>query len=237
MSARLRREQRALLGRLAPRLAVVLAVLALLAATVNLWGAIPAWHAGFITGGLAVAPALLVSDLLGSMGFKARQIGGEAERWTTAELRRLGRHWRVIDDVRFEGGNVDHVAIGPDRILVVETKWLGPRRDASWAIGDASRQLSWAAERIRLLLRDLCPRRTIVPMLMLWGPGASLNQSALTGADGLEVVAGRDAKAWRSALTRSVPANGMPDDDAVRVVGEYVTRCTIPDVPVAGSAR
>lgn len=50
-------------------------------------------------------------------GFTARSVGAEAERWTTIQLRKLpAGSWAVIDDIRFDDGNVDHVVIGPGQI-------------------------------------------------------------------------------------------------------------------------
>lgn len=59
-----------------------------------------------------------------AMGFAARSLGADAERWTADELRKLPRgSWAVFHDVMLESANVDHVAIGSGRVYAVETKW------------------------------------------------------------------------------------------------------------------
>ena len=48
----------------------------------------------------------------------------QAERWTDQELKALRRRgWPVVNHLSFKQGDIDHVAIGPDGLIVVETKW------------------------------------------------------------------------------------------------------------------
>ena len=47
----------------------------------------------------------------------------DTERWTSKDLRSLlGRGWYVVDGIHFWHGDVDHVAVGPSGVYLVETK-------------------------------------------------------------------------------------------------------------------
>ena len=48
--------------------------------------------------------------------------GARGEEHVGGLLNRLPRGWRVVHDVSFGHGNVDHIAIGPPGVFVVETK-------------------------------------------------------------------------------------------------------------------
>lgn len=62
----------------------------------------------------------------------AQERGAEGERITAEALRGLGPDWVLLHDVRWPGrlrGNIDHVAVGPGGIFVIDSKnWSGDVR-------------------------------------------------------------------------------------------------------------
>ena len=94
--------------------------------------------AAFIAGFMLAAVGLLWQAFLTGQGFAHRQIGGEAEQWTAAELAKLDdRTWRAYHDVPLRYGNIDHVVVGPGRVYAVETKWSSARDKTRFLTGSA----------------------------------------------------------------------------------------------------
>lgn len=116
---------------------------------------------GFLRGLTVAGYGSLIATLFAVTGTTHRRMGGSAEEWTSSELRKLGRSWRVFDRVEFRKLDVDHVAVGPDKVLIVDAKWtslvLDPRRPdrilASW-VADAQD----GGRRIRLLTHGAAGR-------------------------------------------------------------------------------
>ena len=76
-------------------------------------------------GAMLVVPFWIVSLLLvGRPSAAAWARGADAEAWTSTSLRHaLGRDYVVINDTQLHSMNIDHVAIGPAGVFVIETKW------------------------------------------------------------------------------------------------------------------
>ena len=122
---------------------------------------------------------------------------GRAESSTEDVLRHRRRMgWRVAQDVALEDGrDIDHVAIGPGGVVVVETKC---RRDVR---ADA---ITWAAHRAlrsgRTIARALpsVDGAPVIPVVVVWGPETSAGLPA--AVDGVRVVHGPDLGTWLDAL-------------------------------------
>ena len=70
-------------------------------------------------------------------------MGATAETWTASELRRLRKHgWFVVNGLPLEGRDIDHVIIGPNGIVVLESKWSA----YGWQIDRPSQELMEAVE-------------------------------------------------------------------------------------------
>jgi hypothetical protein len=70
------------------------------------------------------ASLLLLWIVVDSVEASRLEMGGYAEQFTEDELRKLRRAgWRVTSNIPFENCDVDHVAIGPAGLVVLETKW------------------------------------------------------------------------------------------------------------------
>lgn len=156
-------------------------------------------------------------------GFTARSVGAEAERWTTIQLRKLpATSWSVVDDVRFDDGNVDHVVVGPGQIYAVETKWTLNSGPAGQWLRSAASQVEHRAGKIRRLLRSHGLEREVVPVLVVWGGGDEPFAGRQTRWGSTRVVAGGDASEWRDRMIAS--ATGEFDRDAYDAIVSYMQR-------------
>ena len=76
---------------------------------------------GLFVGGSLVA---LYNWCLMASGASGATLGEAGEEWTSNELRRLRRHgWKFVNGLQFRVGDIDHVAVGPDGVVVIESKW------------------------------------------------------------------------------------------------------------------
>jgi hypothetical protein len=152
-----------------------------------------------------------ISFLVVLLGGTAPLMAGElAEQWTAGSLRPLRAHgWKLANHVLFNGGDADHVLVGPGGVFVVETKWRrepwkssGPDLDRDAAI----QQVRDKARSVAFLLRPVgvTPR----PVVVRWvGRGLSSPDTAsIQVFDETTVVPGGQLEAWalrrgRNALT------------------------------------
>jgi hypothetical protein len=132
-------------------------------------------------------------DLIDPVGRRLTQ-GVEGETSTARQLRRCARHgWRAVHNLVLQAGDIDHIAIGPGGVVVIETKqpdadwaWLHKNGvDRRWAT-----QARTASARVRALVRQHTGL-TIepVPILVVWARG--LADSGPVEVDGVRVVHGR----------------------------------------------
>lgn len=146
-------------------------------------------------------------------------MGHAAEDWTSLELRRLRRRgWRTVNHLVFRRGDIDHIAIGPDGVVVVETKWCSGGIDLDQrgdALDDAIRQadrnrkdvagyLGWGA-------RD---DARITSLVVVWGPAVTQEgDEAILTDEGVNVVAGQHLRTVLGDLTET--ALGSDEVDAI----------------------
>lgn len=185
-------------------LANALALGALTAATVVLSAAI--WFLspggpgarGFAAGlSLAATIGVLIHWVSIASGASQATMGQVAEEWTATELRRLRRKgWRTVNNVMFRTWDVDHIAVGPDGVIVVETKWRSGEVD----LDDPDNWLTAAAERLHRNERDVAGHlqwgarkdARITSVLVVWG--AEIDQCGdepIESSHGVNVLAGR----------------------------------------------
>ena len=185
--------------------------------------------------GLTVAGyGSLIATLFAVTGTTHRRMGGSAEEWTSSELRKLGSSWRVFDRVEFRKHDVDHVAVGSDKVLVVETKWssleLDPQRPdrilSGW-VADAQD----GARRIELMAQIELP---VAPVLVVWGSNIERLPHGWTRVDGVVVVVGHQMRQWRR-LARA--GEGPPDAAAVEAISAYMARFRPASSRSAGKQR
>ena len=130
-------------------------------------------------------------------GSGAATMGSVAEGWTDLELRRLHRKgWRHVNGVVIKAGlgDIDHVAVGPDGVIVVETKWRSHEEDvddlSGWmagAIRQAQRNRKQVVQLLNWQRRDPL---LVQALIVLWGPDIVHESAEAVLADGVNVTAG-----------------------------------------------
>lgn len=104
------------------------------------------------------------------------QSGFDGEYNTADELAKLRRHgWRVVHNLHLAAGDIDHVAVGPGGVIVIETK----SSSADWAflaghgvIDNWARQAHQSAFRARHLVKQLAGvEAPTAAYLITWVPG------------------------------------------------------------------
>lgn len=165
---------------------------------------------GFMLGaGLASVPWALWTLALMGDGSVSWRIGADGERWTANELSHLGREWRVEHCVPFpENGyplDVDHVAIGPHGVFVVETKRTTRSIDLGAKglhkeVRKAVQQAEDNAGRVRGLLRRVA-EVDVIPVVVYWGRDVTPPAEPVRREGRVWIVAGKQAELWRPELT------------------------------------
>jgi hypothetical protein len=151
--------------------------------------------------------------------------GGAMEEQTGRVLAELGRDWVIFNNVPFldrRGGwrgtvDVDHIAVGPSGVLVVETKYASDDRDISRtnrAQAKAIRQVKDNKGRVTGLLRSSAPDLPIFPLVVWWGPKLTGATDIVSKAGDVLVVRGGDSTEWLPLL--SGPA--LPKESIRRAV-------------------
>lgn len=182
---------------------------------------------GFLVGVLATTYVALVAHSLTLDGSHFRMMGAEAERWTSAALRKADG-WRVLDRVEFADRDVDHVAVGPAHVLAVETKWTSrPVRITQQGVGglwcDGVHHAGRAAERTRWLLASKGVDHPVLPVLVLWGPGVPEIPGGYQRIGEVRVLVGAQADQWRSRLD-DLPRWSSSTREVLPALDGYVAR-------------
>lgn len=118
-------------------------------------------------------------------------MGDQAERYTAQEIRRARRGWRLINGFRLGHGDIDHIAIGPAGLVILETKWSA----ASWASLEGVERQRRAVEQVQRSARQLTRWHELKKLglrahsvVVLWG-GEAMNV-------GVRPIATRDGETW-----------------------------------------
>jgi hypothetical protein len=124
-------------------------------------------------------------------------VGSWAEGWTREVLRHRDLDWSVHDDLFLGPGNIDHVAVTQDEVLVVESKYRGhskrPDRDRHRSDVEQAAKEAWRVKQ-DLRARGLDVSR-VVPVIVVWGPGGA-HLPFLDSSSKVEVVSGQEFKDW-----------------------------------------
>jgi len=138
--------------------------------------------------------------------------GAAMEELTGQLLEHLGRDWVVFHNVPFLDGtgrqthtvDVDHIAVGPSGVLVVETKYTFNALDISLATQfqqrRAIRQVRDNAGRVTALLRRAAPDLRITPVVVWWGPNLKRTAEVIRQAGDVLVVRGVDSREWLTSM-------------------------------------
>lgn len=136
-------------------------------------------------------------------------MGAAAERWTSTELRRLRRKGRrTINHLVFRKGDIDHMAIGPEGVIVVETRW----RSTTSEVEEHGQRLVDAARQVKRNERDVAGHlgwgarndALITSLIVVWGPFVEQQEDeAPRIGDGVNVVAGAHLRAELDHLSEA----------------------------------
>jgi hypothetical protein len=137
------------------------------------------------TGRAIVLTTALVSGIWGYAMFvvlasgAANQIMGTSAEQSTSDAlcdaRRAG--WRFVNGLQLEKGwDIDHVAVGPGGVLVIETKWSGQpwpingygRRYQESQVANAATQAASNANSIQQTLLTVLDRSAVIPAGVFW---------------------------------------------------------------------
>jgi hypothetical protein len=81
------------------------------------------WSSGAVTGALLVALMAMRESPPAYIG--NWQLGAWGEEATAKVLRPLEQEgWRILHDLEHEQGNIDHIAVGPGGVFLLNSKWL-----------------------------------------------------------------------------------------------------------------
>lgn len=205
----IRREHRRVAGNAWWPLTVFLAII--VAATAVIWfrtpGRLGALVAGMVAAFGVSAMALMIVEAARTQN---RLMGIEAEKATASEVRRLRRRgWKLINHIRTDRADIDHVAIGPGGVFAIETK------SSTFPWGPSHERLTPACTQARGAARDVSNRlyqwqrnAAVEPVLALIGPledGFTLPASL----NGVTVVRGYSLREWLRDRTDTLGPNDI----------------------------
>jgi hypothetical protein len=210
---------------------LVAAGCAFVSAVLGLWPGV-SWIPGFWRGLAAgVADSTIVAFaayfVILSDASRAWRVGALGEFWTSHELEKLGPEWTILNTLQIPTADgsereVDHIAIGPGGVLVVDSKlWPSKARridaSSSPAINDAASGANTQAAVVRWFLGALAPPDAVKPTVMVWGSDLlSPPERVVSNKQGVCIVHGRDADAW----LQTVGATTCLDATAIMVLVE-----------------
>jgi len=166
----------------------------------------------FLLGTLITATVLvLIGEVVVFAGGVNWITGGIAEGETGKALARLGPDWKVAHNIAFPMGrppntwevDVDHVAVGPYGVLVVETKYSSAPVSVD-RLSKCSRDINQARKNAALIeeLLEKAGVSTLVrPVLIYWGWRVKLPKQPVRRVEGVRLVYGIDAERWLPLLT------------------------------------
>lgn len=164
---------------------------------------------GLVAGVVAgVGLAMLYHWCVIASGATAGTMRHAAEEWTDSELRRLrSKGWRHVNHlvIKPELGDIDHVAVGPDGVIVVETKWRSHEEDidelSNWMAGALTQAQRNRHQVVQLLNWQHRDHPLLVQALVvLWGPDVTHGSAEAVLADGVNVTAGQNLRDDLAAL-------------------------------------
>lgn len=131
-------------------------------------------------------------------GASAATMGQAAEEWTDAELRRLrSKGWKYVNHLVIKNGvgDIDHVAVGPDGVIVVETKWRSHEEDVDQLSNWMSAALTQVKRNQKQVIQLLNWQRRdpllVQPLIVLWGPDVTHDSAEAVLTQDVNVIAGQ----------------------------------------------
>jgi hypothetical protein len=165
------------------------------------WASAPevVWMFTGFAGGVSLLLLYIATETVAANRLESAAI---AESNTSSEVRKLHRKgWRVIDNLPFHKLDVDHIAIGPGGIVVLETKWTSDGlTDAKGQLNrygeKAIRQVSENVNRINTVLRQNgCDATVGHACVVSWGT-RSLGTPLVEAQQGVTVIDGDELRGF-----------------------------------------
>jgi len=190
--------------------------------------------AAIISGPWLVAlTALLLS------GAAPQMMGVQAEEWTAQELRAMRRKgWHAVSGLKPKPNfDIDHIAIGPPGLFVVEVKWSGD----SWPTAKSGsaymrQQLSRSISQVKWNLRDvqqiLGESAEGIPtsaVCVLWSGDTTWSEAEITEVDGVSIVPGPLFRAWLRSKDGN-PARKEQVDQVWRKLADFIDQAEVNSV-------
>lgn len=171
-----------------------------------------AFFMGAGVGSLAVM-GLVAFQVLDPVGSRL-YAGLEGEQNTAREIRKLRRAgWRVVNNLYFQTGEVDHVAVGPGGVFVIESKSSKADFDYLVRQGQVGRwgaQASSGVVKVRGLIKTRAGHAVDVgALLVMWSPGQPDEPTTLE--KGVVRVAGWDLRSYLKALPEMLDRTVVED--------------------------
>ena len=201
----LRAERRDLIGwRYIPVLVIYCAFSSLIILYLA-WGSGPeaAWMFAGFAGGASLLLLYIATDTVSASRIESAAI---AESNTSSEVRKLHRKgWRIVDNLPFDKFDVDHIAIGPGGVVVLETKWT------SDGLTDAKGRLNQYGEKaVRQVQKNVTPIESVLrrngshasvahAYVVSWGT-RSIGAPLSSPQNGVTVIDGDQVGAFLSSL-------------------------------------
>lgn len=175
--------------------------------------------AGFPTGllvGLVLGGGLGVTAwaVLGQDGSHKWRLGALGEEYSWLELRKLGRDWTVLHSLSLPAADgthreMDHVAVGPAGVLVIDSKLRTGNPESlnristslDWDLRSVERQAGVLRLRLGQHPDTALAASSVVANLMVWGADVeSAEDGVKVTRNGTWIVHGRDARVWRDRV-------------------------------------
>jgi hypothetical protein len=148
-----------------------------------------------------VIGAVVMMVAIATAGFDDPVMRGDmAEQWTAEAFAK--QHWKIINNLIFTDGDLDHLVIAPCGVLAVETKYRYRQSDPRRLVQQRRRDLEAAqraGRKTRSLLRSHQVRQdaTVTPILIVWGPGSpDLPAGYRLTSDDVYVLDGNHPQLW-----------------------------------------
>lgn len=162
-------------------------------------------YRGFLIGLiLPTGPWLVVGTIIVFSGATSAWMGRMGEIWTAQELRRAKRKgWTFFNDLHLTS-QIDHVALGPAGILVIETKWAAN----PWQLDDendsrrakALRTVKDQASHVRSIIRSHHCLAPVIPVVVQWRPPTSSPPGTWHHEGDAILVDGASFRTWLTSL-------------------------------------
>lgn len=170
----------------------------------GVWLVRPAYR-GFLIGLIVPAgPWIAAGVIVIFSGASSIWMGRVGELWTARELKRARRQgWRFVNDL-YLTSQIDHIALGPAGLLIIETKWAAepwPLDDQTdWRREKAIHTVAEQARHARSIVVNHHSDAPVIPVVVRWRPPTDDDPGTWYRDGDTFLVDGASFDAWLSGL-------------------------------------